>query len=158
MSDASTSGGPTDPARPGDSTGGSTGGSSGSASGPSSPGSSRPAPPSGAPGDADRAGRRREEAAETEAAARPPTPITQQIGRGVVVLLAIAFGVFAVANSQPVEFSWLFGETRVVFDAQGQRVSGGVPLIVLMVASLAIGIAVGAAWVGLVARSRRRRD
>jgi uncharacterized integral membrane protein len=156
MSDASTSGGPTEPARPGESTSGSTGGSSGSASGPSSPGSSRPTPPPGAPGDAGRAGRRQEEAAETEVA-RPPTPITQQIGRGVVVLLAIAFGVFAVANSQPVEFSWLFGETRVVFDAQGERVSGGVPLIVLMVVSLAIGIAVGAAWVGLIGRSRRRR-
>jgi uncharacterized integral membrane protein len=88
---------------------------------------------------------------------RPPTPITQQIGRGVVVLLAIVFGVFAVANSQHVAFSWLFGETRVLFDAQGERVTGGVPLIILMIASLAIGIAVGAAWVRLAERARRRR-
>lgn len=112
-------------------------------------------PGSGRPDDAGRA--RAGETGSVEPPSRPPTPMTQQIGRGVVVLLAVVFGVFAVANSQHVAFSWLFGETHVVTDAMGERVTGGVPLIVLMVASLVIGIAVGAAWVRLVERARRRR-
>lgn len=84
------------------------------------------------------------------------TPVTQQIGRGVVVLLAVAFGVFAVANAQHVEFSWLFGETQVEFDASGARVDGGVPLIVLLVGSLAVGVVVGMAIAWQRARSNRR--
>ena len=94
--------------------------------------------------------------ASSQAPEPPPTPITQQIGRVVVVLLAVAFGVFAVVNAQFVEFSWLFGETRVMLDDAGERVSGGVPLIVLLVASLVIGIAVGmlVSW----QRSRTRRQ
>lgn len=101
---------------------------------------------------------RHDSAGDAVASQPPPTPLTQQIGRVVVVLLAVAFGVFAVANSQPVEFSWLFGETRVQFDAAGERVGGGVPLIVLLVGSLAIGVAVGMAISWQRARSRRRAN
>lgn len=97
-------------------------------------------------------------AADGDRSAPPPsTPITQQIGRVVVVLLAVGFGVFAVANAQHVAFSWLFGETQVMVDASGERLSGGVPLIVLLVASLAIGVVVGMTIAWQRARQRARR-
>lgn len=95
-------------------------------------------------------------AASAQEPAKPPTPFTQQLGRVVLVLLVVAFGVFAASNSQHVDFSWLVGETTVTYDAGGERVAGGVPLIVLLTASLALGILVGAllSWQG--ARAKRR--
>ncbi len=87
---------------------------------------------------------------------KPRTPLTQQIGRVVVVLLVVVFAVFAVTNSQPVDFSWLVGETTATFDQAGEHVGGGVPLIALMLASLAVGFALGALIVWQVGRSRRR--
>jgi uncharacterized integral membrane protein len=80
------------------------------------------------------------------------TPMTQQIGRVVVVLLLVVFGVFAATNAQPVDFSWVFGSTEVV-DGPGEATEGGVPLIVLLLASFAVGALAGAA---LVWQSRRR--
>lgn len=84
---------------------------------------------------------------------RPRTPVTQQIGRIVVLLLLVVFIVFAISNSQPVDFSWVFGETEAVEDAAGE-VSGGVPLIVLLLSAFVIGALTGAM---LVRISRRRR-
>lgn len=85
--------------------------------------------------------------------ARPATPITQQIGRLVLVVLLALFAVFAAVNAQPVDFSWVFGETRVTETADGT--AGGVPLILLLLASFALGavIALGGAR---TARHRRR--
>ncbi len=93
--------------------------------------------------------------AEPVAPVREPTPLTQQVGRVVIVLLAVLFGVFAVDNSQPVDFSWVFGESRVAPDG-----TGGVPLIVLLVAAAAIGAALGALieWQFLRARRARRAE
>lgn len=81
------------------------------------------------------------------------TPLTQQIGRIALAVVAVLFGIFAVANAQYVEFSWIFGQTEVV-ERGGERLRGGVPLIVLLVTSFGLGALVGgfAAW-----RSRRRR-
>jgi len=91
--------------------------------------------------------------AEPAVPVREPTPLTQQVGRVVIVLLAVLFGVFAVDNNQPVDFSWVFGESRVAPDG-----TGGVPLIVLLVAAAAIGAALGALieWQFLRARRARR--
>ncbi|MEX0868750.1 MAG: hypothetical protein WD011_03675 [Nitriliruptoraceae bacterium] len=72
-------------------------------------------------------------------------------------MLAVLFGVFAVANSQRVSFSWIFGETQVITDATGAIISGGIPLIVLLVASLLIGVLVGITVMWQRARTRRRR-
>ncbi len=80
------------------------------------------------------------------------TPVTQQIGRVVVVLLLVVFGVFAATNAQPVDFSWVFGSTEVT-EGPGDATEGGVPLIVLLLASFAVGALVGAT---LVWQSRRR--
>lgn len=101
-----------------------------------------------------------DEATETPAA--PPverTPLTQQLGRVVVVLLAVLFGVFAVANSHYVTFSWVFGRTEVLTDAGGERRAGGVPLIVLLLASFVIGVLLGAfvTWQARRARARGER-
>jgi uncharacterized integral membrane protein len=87
-------------------------------------------------------------------ATAPATPLTQQLGRVFVLLLAILFGVFAVFNSQPVDFSWVFGETQVRPDPTGDGEVGGVPLIVLLVAAFVVGALIGAftAW-----QLRRRR-
>ena len=83
---------------------------------------------------------------------RPSTPMTQQIGRVVVLLLLVVFGVFAATNAQPVDFSWVFGSTEVT-EGPGDATEGGVPLIVLLLASFAVGALAGA---GLVWQSRRR--
>ena len=97
-----------------------------------------------------------EEAARGDAAAHevaPGTPFTQQVGRAVMVVSAILFTIFALANFQYVDFSWIFGETEVV-KAGDERVSGGIPLIALLVVAFGLGILVGTfgAW----RRGRRR--
>ena len=104
--------------------------------------------PAGSTGPADDQSRAGEQAVDESA----PTPLTQQIGRVVVVLLLVVFGVFAATNAQPVDFSWVFGSTEVV-DGPGEATEGGVPLIVLLLASFAVGALAGAA---LVWQSRRR--
>ena len=90
--------------------------------------------------------------------AKEPTPFTQQLGRVFIVLLAVLFGIFAVANSQPVDFSWVFGETRVREDPAGEGEIGGVPLIVLLLITFALGMLIGAFVSWQVTRSRRRRE
>lgn len=80
-------------------------------------------------------------------AGRRAVPVTQQIGRAVVLALAILFGVFSVANAQRVTFSWVFGRT------EAGPSGGGVPLIVLLVAAFALGALVAAT----VLRRRRSR-
>jgi uncharacterized integral membrane protein len=84
-------------------------------------------------------------------------PTATLVARGAVVLLAVAFGVFALVNSQPVEFSWLVGETEVERDAAGEVVSGGVPLIVLLLVSFILGAALGGWWTWEATRARRQR-
>lgn len=88
---------------------------------------------------------------------RPPVPITQQLGRVFVVVLAVLFGVFAVSNAQYVDFSWVFGATEVVRGADGERLRGGVPLIVLLVASFALGALVSGFAVWQIKRARAHR-
>jgi uncharacterized integral membrane protein len=75
------------------------------------------------------------------------TPVTQQVGRIVVVLVATLFVVFALVNAQHVDFSWVFGSTEVV-ESGGERVSGGVRLIVLLIAAFLAGAVVAgtAGW------------
>ena len=97
-------------------------------------------------------------ASDTPAApVAPPVPLTQQLGRIVVVVLAILFGVFAVANAQYVDFSWVFGETAVIEGADGDRLRGGVPLIVLLVASFVLGALVSGVAVWQIKRGRAHR-
>lgn len=83
----------------------------------------------------------------------PGTPFTQQVGRAVMVVSAILFVIFALANFQYVDFSWIFGETEVE-KTGGERTAGGIPLIVLLVIAFGLGILVGTfgAW----RRGRRR--
>ncbi len=86
----------------------------------------------------------------------PPTPFTQQLGRVTIVVLAALFGVFAVANSQRVDFSWVFGET-IAREAANGEVTGGVPLILLLLAAFAIGSLVTLLVELFVSRGRRAR-
>lgn len=83
---------------------------------------------------------------------RRPVPFTQQLGRVTVIVLAALFGVFAVTNSQRVAFSWVFGRTEPVAGAAGS--GGGVPLILLLLASFAIGALTGALVVRRGVRDR----
>ncbi len=82
-----------------------------------------------------------------------PVPLSQHVGRIVLVVIAVLFVVFAVVNSQRVTFDWVFGQTEVV-EQGGEYVSGGIPLIVLLIGSFVLGGIVGA---GLLWRQRRVR-
>lgn len=124
-----------DPARPSPAAGASPGAST---SGASTPGVSTPGAPTPEP--------------------KPPVPFTQQVGRVALVVLAVLFVVFALANAQPVDFSWLFGESEVLRDSRGRPVSGGVPLIVLLIASFVLGALVTALAIFQVRRARSHRE
>jgi|GEM_PF-2382162 len=87
----------------------------------------------------------------------PPTPFTQQLGRVTIIVLAVLFGVFAVANSQPVDFSWVFGETTVRPDPDGAGTIGGVPLILLLLGAFVVGALVAFLTELYVSRARRAR-
>jgi uncharacterized integral membrane protein len=78
-------------------------------------------------------------------------------GQVAVLLLAVIFGVFALVNSHAVRFSWVFGETQVTRDATGE-VSGGVPLIVLLLVSFILGAGLGGWWTWQAGRTRRRAE
>lgn len=85
------------------------------------------------------------------------TPMTQQLGRIAVIVILVLFAIFAIANSQSVSFSWLFGETQVdqvIQNGEVVRESGGVPLIVLLVVSFVLGAIVG--WFSKSRTERRR--
>lgn len=86
----------------------------------------------------------------------PPTPLSQHIGRVVIGVVIVLFGVFAVINAQPVDFSWVFGETFVEIDETGDRVGGGVPLIVLLVSAFVLGLIVGLLVAWQRGRSKRK--
>lgn len=82
------------------------------------------------------------------------TPLTQQVGRVVLIAAAVLFVVFAVVNWQSVEFNWVFGSSEIT-PAPGGGTTGGVPLIVLLVGAFVLGAIVGrlSSW-----RRHRRRD
>jgi uncharacterized integral membrane protein len=85
-------------------------------------------------------------------------PTSVRATQAAVLLLAVLFGVFALVNSQPVDFSWVFGETQVERDTAGEVASGGVPLIVLMLVSFILGAVLGAWWDNAARRARQRHD
>lgn len=119
-----------------------------------------PPPPSGSPssgspssGGLDGSGA---SAPRAGAEPKPPTPFTQQLGRITIVVLAALFAVFAIANSQPVDFSWVFGETTAREGADGV-VTGGVPLILLLVGAFVAGSLITFLTELYVGRARRAR-
>lgn len=77
-------------------------------------------------------------------ASRTSPPVTQRLGQLVVIGIAVLFGIFAVANSQYVDFNWIFGGTEVI-ETGGERSSGGVPLILLLVGAFVLGAILGRA-------------
>lgn len=97
--------------------------------------------------------------ADDRVAFRPPMPVSQIVGRLVIGLIAVLFIVFAVFNRQPVDFSWVFGETQVVEEG-GEYLSGGVPLIILLIGSFVLGniVSAGLLWRRRRVRQGRQRD
>lgn len=83
-------------------------------------------------------------------------PFTQQLGRVTIVVLAVLFGVFAVANNQRVDFSWIVGETTAEESPTGE-LTGGVPLILLLLGAFAAGAVIAILTELYVARARRAR-
>ena len=109
--------------------------------------------PAGSAGSAGSAGGG-QDASRTEV--EPPVPFTQQLGRVTIVVLAVLFGVFAVANSQRVDFSWVVGETTVREGPTGE-LTGGVPLILLLLGAFVAGAVIAILTELYVARARRSR-
>jgi uncharacterized integral membrane protein len=97
----------------------------------------------------------RSRGAAADGASEPGRRPRIRAGQVAVLFLAVVFGVFALVNSHPVRFSWLFGETLVTRDASGE-VSGGVPLIVLLLVSFILGAGLGGWWTWQAGRTRRR--
>ena len=77
-------------------------------------------------------------------AVREPAPFSQVLGRVMIVVLLVLLVVFAVRNLQPVEFDYLFGKAERSARTAGGELSGGVPLIYLLVAGFAFGFVTGA--------------
>lgn len=99
----------------------------------------------------DTAGPTAEAERERDAQEQRAVPFTQQLGRVLVAVILILFGIFAVTNSQPVAFDWIFGETQV--RQIGDQVRGGVPLILLLLGSFVLGALAG--WFATWRRGRR---
>jgi uncharacterized integral membrane protein len=118
----------------------------------------RPGRPGGEPTERDEAtsGPASRGAGAEPAAGATGTPLTQQLGRIVLVALLVLVVVFGLVNSQPVDFSWVFGTTEVV-EVGGERVSGGVPLIVLLFGAFAVGALIGALFEWQFLRKRQNR-
>jgi uncharacterized integral membrane protein len=93
---------------------------------------------------------------EQPAAGREPTPLSQVVGRIVLGIVAVLFVIFSLFNLQRVDFSWIFGSTQVITRG-GEYVGGGVPLIVLLLGSFALGASVGAGFVWRRERIKRAR-
>ncbi|SRR6056297_3667886 len=158
---------PPDPDRPTGAAGGASEEGPGSRSSDATPSDPRPsaseATSGSAPEDAvrsDREGASEGDAAEAPTPAvevEPSTPFTQQLGRITIVVLAVLFVVFAIANSQPVDFSWVFGET-IARDGAGGEVVGGVPLILLLVGAFIAGALITFLTELYVGRGRRARQ
>ena len=83
---------------------------------------------------------------------KPSVPFTTLVGRIVIGIIAILFTIFAVLNLQRVDFQYIFGESLVRKEGE-EVIGGGVPLIVLLVASFVLGMIVGS----LMGWRRRRR-
>lgn len=77
---------------------------------------------------------------ETDSAASS-TPLTQQVGRAVLLLIAVLFLAFSLVNRQPVAVDWVVTQTAT-------------PLILLLVGAFVLGLLVGA---GLFWRRVRHR-
>ena len=92
-------------------------------------------------------------AIDTGSLLTPPRPLSQTIGRIVLAIMAVLVVVFALANRQRVTFKWLFGRTEVI-EQGGEYISGGVPLILLLLGAFLLGIFIG--W-GVTRRSSRVR-
>lgn len=93
-----------------------------------------------------------EQAQRSADAVAPSASLGQRLQRVAWLAIAIVFTIFAVVNAQAVDFNWIFGSAEVV-ERGGERVSGGVPLIILLVVSFALGAVV--AW---LASWRQRRQ
>ncbi|MFO7778326.1 MAG: LapA family protein [Nitriliruptoraceae bacterium] len=143
---------PPDPKRPNGAAGGGSEQGPRSGSGDATPSDRPPPEPAAAAGsDANAA-----EAPAPAIEAKPSTPFTQQLGRITIVVLAVLFVVFAIANSQPVDFSWVFGET-IAREQAGGEVVGGVPLILLLVGAFIAGSLITFLSELYIGRGRRAR-
>jgi len=82
------------------------------------------------------------------------TRFGQGFVRGIGIAAFALFVAFALANMHRVDFNWLLGRSEIL-EVAGET-TGGVPLIVLLLASFALGAILGWALTSMRARARRR--
>lgn len=82
-------------------------------------------------------------------------PVGRRIARTLLIAWLVLVVIFAILNLHWVDFDWIFGET-VVVEVAGERQSGGVPLVLLLVGAFASGLLTGITIVGLRVRRARR--
>lgn len=78
----------------------------------------------------------------------------QGFARGIGIAAFVLFVAFAVGNLHRVEFNWLLGRSEIL-EVAGET-TGGVPLIVLLLAAFVLGAILGWALTSMRARARRR--
>lgn len=84
----------------------------------------------------------RDEAAEVRGPSRLHR-VRTGVWRTILAVIGVLLVAFGIANRHSVEFSWVFGRSEIRVLPGGNEFTGGVPLILLLLAAFALGALAG---------------